>query len=216
MLTTSRLSTSTIAENKEDWMTTERAIENRGQIYTLMSKIMADLEPIGKDSKNIQQGYTFRGIDAIYSAFHKVLADNGVFFTPHVSKIEREERPGREGGILAFVTVTVAYTFYAPDGSSIDCSVAGEGMDSGDKATKKAMTAAVKTLLEEVFCIETGEDADSERDDPAPQARQPLKICPECGAQAVIQNQFGPGFYCRACRTKLPTLSDAVREEVRI
>jgi hypothetical protein len=166
------------------------------QIYALMSKVMADIEPIAKDSKNTSQGYKYRGIDAIYSAFHKVLSDNGVFYAPKVERVEREERSGREGGVLAFVTVTVGYSFYAADGSSVSCSVVGEGMDSGDKATKKAMTAAVKTLLEQVFCIETGEEVDSERDDPRPEAPVQAVGCSDCGVVAVIPNKYGAGYYC--------------------
>jgi hypothetical protein len=176
------------------------------QIYALMSKIMADLEPIAKDGTNTIQRYNYRSIDAILGALHKVLADNGVFFAPGIQNIQREERPGREGGVLAFVTVTVQYHFYAADGSNVFCSTVGEGMDSGDKATKKAMTSAVKTMLEQVFCIETGEGMDNEIEDPQPALKKPsdLKTCPRCGAVAVMPSMYpGARYYCKACKAKL-------------
>ena len=40
----------------------------------------------------------------------------------------------------------------------------GEGMDSGDKATNKAMSAAQKYAFFQVFCIPTEEPKDSELD----------------------------------------------------
>jgi hypothetical protein len=48
------------------------------------------------------------------------------------------------------------------DGSSHVISTIGEAMDSGDKATNKAMSAAYKYALMQAFCIPTEGDNDSE------------------------------------------------------
>ena len=58
---------------------------------------------------------------------------------------------------MGHVTVVVAYTFTAPDGSSIVTSAAGEAMDSGDKATPKAMSVAYRTALLQALCLPTDE-----------------------------------------------------------
>ena len=73
---------------------------------------------------------------------------------------KREERQTNRGGNLIYSVCTVRYTFYAKDGSSVQCVVVGEGMDSGDKATNKAMSIAFKYACFQVFCIPTEEMKD--------------------------------------------------------
>jgi len=133
-------------------------------IYTLIPKIMNDISPIGKDSKNTGQGYSFRGIDAVYNELHSILAKYGVFTAPEAVSIERSNHTSAKGSVLFYSVVTMKYTFYAPDGSSITTSVVGEGMDSGDKATNKAMAVAHKYALLQVFCIPTDDPKDPEID----------------------------------------------------
>jgi hypothetical protein len=52
----------------------------------------------------------------------------------------------------------------AEDGSRHTISVVGEAMDSGDKATNKAMSAAFKYACMEVFCIPTEGTPDADQD----------------------------------------------------
>ena len=64
------------------------------------------------------------------------------------------ERATKTGGVLFGVAVLVEYDFVsARDGSKHTASMYGEAMDSGDKATNKAMSAAYKYVCMEVFCI---------------------------------------------------------------
>jgi hypothetical protein len=200
--------------DKEKTMTTESK-----QIYALMSKVMAHVQPISKDGSNINQGYAFRSINAIYSGVRKALVEAGVVYRPVLRKKEHSERPrlddkGKEIGVWVSVDVEVEYIFSAPDGSEVSACVPGEGMDTGDKATKKAMTSAVKTMLEQVFNIETGEASDSEHETPEPTRKAPKKLCPQCGAVSVIPNQYGSGYYCLSCRCKMEAIDKTNRQEV--
>ena len=45
------------------------------------------------------------------------------------------------------------FTFYATDGSNVSTQARGEGMDSGDKASNKAMAVAHKYALTQTFTI---------------------------------------------------------------
>lgn len=54
------------------------------------------------------------------------------------------------------------------DGSYVDAVTIGEGMDSGDKATNKAMAVAFKYACFQVFCIPTVEMNDPDGDTPDP------------------------------------------------
>ena len=133
-------------------------------IFQSITKIMEEVPAIGKSKKNIQQGFMFRGIDDVMNAFQPLLAKYKVFIVPQVLEQIREERQTLKGGTLLYSICKVKYTFYAEDGSFVDAIVVGEGMDSGDKATNKAMAIAMKYAMFQVFCIPTEEmkDPDSE------------------------------------------------------
>jgi hypothetical protein len=62
--------------------------------------------------------------------------------------------------------VVMAYTFSDVDsGEEIVAKVAGQGLDSGDKAPYKAMTGALKYALLQSFLLATGDDPEDERVD---------------------------------------------------
>lgn len=130
------------------------------EIYKAMSAIMADMDAIGKDQRNQQQGFNYRGIDQVYNVLHPLLAKHKVFTTPEVLEKQRDERVNAKGTVLAFVTLRIRYTFWCHDGSSVSCVVEGEGMDSGDKASNKAMAVAHKYALLQTFCIPTEDMVD--------------------------------------------------------
>lgn len=129
-------------------------------IYTSISKIMAEVGHIGKDRNNQQQGFKYRGIDDAYNALNPLLAKHGVFTVPEVLDKTREERTNAKGTTLAFTCLRMKYTFFASDGSYVSAIVEGEGMDSGDKSSNKAMAVAHKYALLQVFCIPTEEQKD--------------------------------------------------------
>ena len=125
---------------------------------------MADIKSIGKNSRNKQQGYDFRGIDDTYNEMKAPLARHKVFSVPTVLSERSEERRSKNDGVLIYRILNIKYTFYAEDGSFIEAVVIGEAMDSGDKAGNKAMSAAHKYALLQVFCAPTDEPKDSEND----------------------------------------------------
>lgn len=134
------------------------------EIYQAIIGVMADIGAIGKDKKNAQQGFKYRGVDDVMNALQPVMVQHGLFVVPEIIDQRREERQTNRGGNLIYSVCTVRYTFYAKDGSSVQCVVIGEGMDSGDKATNKAMSIAFKYACFQVFCIPTEEmkDPDAE------------------------------------------------------
>lgn len=152
-------------------MSGAQRIKSMSQIFKAMSAVMADMEAIGKDARNQQQGFNYRGIDQVYNALHPLLAKHKIFTTPEVLQKDRSERVNNKGTVLAFVSLRIKYTFWCEDGSSVSCVVEGEGMDSGDKASNKAMAIGHKYALLQTFCIPTEDmvDPDSEVHEIAPQ-----------------------------------------------
>jgi hypothetical protein len=140
-------------------------------IYQKLIKVLQEVEAIGKNKKNQLQGYSFRGIDDMYNALHPLFSKHGIFITSEVVGGEREERTSAKGGLLLYSVVDVKFTFYAEDGSSVSSTIKGEAMDSGDKATNKAISAALKYALMQMFLIPTESVPDADMESPQPTAK---------------------------------------------
>ena len=134
------------------------------QIHELIGTAMKKIGAIGKDSVNEQQKFKYRGIDAVYNALNPVMAELGMFICPEIIDQKREERVTKNGAVLTYTLLTIKYTVYAPDGSSIELTVVGEGMDSGDKSSNKAMSVAMKYAMFQLFFIPTEELKDPDAD----------------------------------------------------
>ena len=157
-------------------------------IYESIAAVMGEIGAVGKKSKNQSQGFMFRGIDAVMNAINPALVKNKVFIVPEILEQTREERTSSKGGTLIYSVCKIKYTFFAEDGSSVSAVVIGEGMDSGDKATNKAMSIAFKYACFQVFCIPTEEMADpdaechevkAKNEQKAPEEQKVLKATPK-------------------------------------
>ena len=151
-------------------------------IYKAVSKAMAEIGAIGKDKRNQQQGFQYRGIDDVMNALYPVLISNGLFLTPEVLEHHREERQTQRGGNLIYSVMKIRYTLYAEDGSNVSAVVIGEGMDSADKSSNKAMSVAMKYAMFQLFCIPTEEMIDPDAESPEPSVPTPDYQCADCGA----------------------------------
>ena len=136
-------------------------------IYESITKLIVDCPAIAKNSRNTQgNGYMYRGVDAVMNVFQPLLAKYKIFVVPQVLESVREERTTTKGANLIYSVLKVKYTFYAEDGSYVEAVVQGEGMDSGDKASNKAMSVAFKYAMFQVFCIPTDEMKDPDAETP--------------------------------------------------
>lgn len=129
-------------------------------IFESINVAMNEIGAVGKDSKNTTQGFMFRGIDAVMNAINPAIRKAKIFISPEVLEQTREERTNAKGTTLIYSIIKVRYTFFAEDGTSVSAVVIGEGMDTGDKATNKAMSIAFKYACFQVFCIPTEEMVD--------------------------------------------------------
>ena len=135
------------------------------KVYQAIAAVAATMSEhgIAKARKNQAQGYSFRGIDDVYNALGPVLARNGLVVLPRTLSRECVERQTNKGSPLFYVTVEVEFDFVsAEDGSKHTVKTYGEAMDSADKATNKAMSAAYKYAAMQAFCIPTEGDNDAD------------------------------------------------------
>jgi len=129
-------------------------------IYQSITKAMSEIEPIAKAQKNTMQGFMFRGIDAIMNELQPVFIRNKIFIVPEVIDMKREDKVTAKGGSLVYAVLTIKFNFIAEDGSSVSAIVIGEAMDSGDKASNKALSVGFKYACLQVFCIPTEDTKD--------------------------------------------------------
>ncbi|MDY0301422.1 MAG: ERF family protein [Trichlorobacter sp.] len=134
-------------------------------VYKNIAAVQGELakEGIAKDRNNQQQGYKFRGIDDVYNALAPVLSKHGLCILPRIISREMVERIAKNGNALFCVTVEAEFDFVSTeDGSKHTVRTFGEAMDSADKATNKAMSAAYKYAAFQSFCIPTEGDNDAD------------------------------------------------------
>lgn len=136
------------------------------EVYAAINAVQSEMAQVGisKDKKNVQQGYNFRGIDDVYGALAPMLAKHKLCIIPYVLSRNVVERQTKTGGVLFYTTVECEFHFIsAVDGSKHIAKTFGEAMDSGDKSTNKAMSAAYKYAAFQTFCIPVDVvDADAE------------------------------------------------------
>jgi len=136
------------------------------KVYKAINSVQTALSKIGisKDRTNSQgSGYKFRGIDDVYNALSPLLAEHGLCILPRMLSREIVERMSKSGSALFYVTVEAEFDFVsAEDGSKHTIKTFGEAMDSGDKATNKAMSAAYKYAAFQAFAIPTEGDNDAD------------------------------------------------------
>lgn len=133
-------------------------------VVQALAAVMADVQSVAKRERNEQQGFSFRGIDAVVNAVGPALRTHGVVVVPLVEHIDASTvEVGQRRTLMGHVRVTVRYRWYGPDGDHIDSVVIGEAMDSGDKAGAKAMSVAFRTAMLQALALPTDEpDSDTQ------------------------------------------------------
>lgn len=149
-------------------------------VYAAINAVMAAIGKTGisKDRKNAQQGYNFRGIDDVYNELNGLLSTHKLLMLPTLVSSEQVERVTKTGGALFYTRIIVQFKLISvQDGSSEVVTVAGEAMDSADKSSNKAQSAAYKYAAMQVFCIPTegDNDADASHHEIEPRAKQGSK-----------------------------------------
>jgi hypothetical protein len=152
------------------------------------------LAQYAKQSSTAIRTSTFRGIDAVINAVSPAFRKHGVFCTPTVISSEYESvQVGQNRTVMGHARVMVVYTFHASDGTSVQATVSAESMDSGDKATAKAMSVAYRTALLQTLCLPTDEsdpDADTfERSPESAPARKEEAVRVQRATQSPAQRE---------------------------
>jgi hypothetical protein len=149
-------------------------------VHVAWARVMADVQAVGKTGHNKAQDYNFRGVDAVVNAVGPALRTHGVVVMPSLRSIEhRDVEVGKNRTLMTSVRVEVVYVIFGPCGDYLDHpdvdfgKVAAEAMDSGDKATSKAMSVAYRTWLIQALALPTHQPDPDEQTYERSAAREP-------------------------------------------
>ena len=175
-------------------------------IYKKMANVYSKIEAIGKTQENKEQRFKFRGIDDVYNALHKTMAEEGIFITPEVVETTRTQIQSKSGTNGWHTISKIMFTFWAEDGSRICAVTEGEAIDYGDKSTSKSQSMAIKYALLQTFMIPTEDTEDGD------------KTSPEAGKHtpAVLKNPQGEIELPKGDHVKIMQELDKVQNEKQL
>lgn len=135
--------------------------ETTRNIYQRMSEVQRAIGYVQKESKKVNNQYTFVSHDAVVGALRGPMIDNGIVYTVDVLDHTRDGNT---------TSATVAVTFINVDSPDDRFTVRGfgEGVDQQDKGPGKSISYAVKYILLKAFALETGDDPERDSIDAQP------------------------------------------------
>jgi hypothetical protein len=174
-------------------------------IYAALAKCLAEIgeHGIGKNKRNSDQGFNFRGIDDVYNYMNPIFAKHGVVPVPRYFERVVDKRLTAKGKDMYNVTVRGTVTFYAADGSHVIAEAFGESQDTADKATNKSMSAAYKYACFQVLCIPTAETAQDGDNDPKEETVSYLTEEQIAGIRAQMEElKINEQLFCQSIKVE--------------
>lgn len=171
---------------------------DKQNLYQKLVAITDEIGTIEKTGRNSQQGYAFMEQSQIVAELRPLLKKYGVMIVPEVidRRVERYDvtRSNGKQGVDVHVQVDSRFTIINadnPDERIVCAWDGGEAIDSGDKATNKAITASNKYFLIKLFNISDKEDADGDTPAAAPAASRQAPPAPPSVSTFASEKQVG-------------------------
>jgi hypothetical protein len=149
-------------------------------LHRKLAQVMYEAERIPKNGKApaAMGGFPFVQVGDAADVIRKALAEKSVSMIPtNVELLAESEHTTKNGGTMT--TMTVRTTWTLTDGDSGETTVIqslGSGADSGDKASPKAQTNAMKYALLMGFLLSTGDDPEmTDSSDRRPRRAEPVE-----------------------------------------
>lgn len=131
-------------------------------VHQAWSAVMNDVRAIEKGDMNKDQGFRFRGIDAVMDVVGPALRAHGVMIIPDVADVETTSYETKRGTQMVNRMARMNFRVYGPAGDYFDGCTYGEAADAGDKAVTKAQSVALRVFLLQALMVPTGDpDPDS-------------------------------------------------------
>lgn len=131
-------------------------MEDKKNIHQRILAVMAEIDYVKKESKKVNNQYTFVSHDAVTALLHPQFVKHGIVVAPSVTLWQADGNRVIAELQVEFINAD------APD-DRISIMALGYGIDPQDKGPGKAVSYAYKYALLKMFALETGDDP--ERDD---------------------------------------------------
>lgn len=112
-------------------------------------RVRREIRAIGKGELYNQSGtrFNFRGVDTVVNVFGPVTLKHGVHVLPVQTTAVYSDKTAKSGSKMRECAVTVTWQIMGPKGDTLTLQTMGEALDLADKATTKAQSVALRTLL---------------------------------------------------------------------
>jgi hypothetical protein len=137
-------------------------------VFEAWGRVMRDVKSIAKLSDMPSFGgggggrIRFRGINEVYGYVGPALRRHGVMVVPFRTETTYRDTKSAKGSVMRECTALVTFRVYGPRGDFFEGQAAGEAQDTGDKATSKAQSIALRVfVLETVFASMNEPDPES-------------------------------------------------------
>lgn len=146
---------------------------------------------VQKTGVNQAQKYKYAGEADLIAALRPVMLEHGITVIPagvHLLSYGGYRLTDANGNQKKTNRIVGVYKFdfTHESGTSVSVEVVGEGVDTGDKASYKAATGALKYALRQTFLIETGDEPEAHD---VPEAKGVAN--PPTSGAVTAQREFG-------------------------
>lgn len=186
------------------------AVIEPGQIYGLITEVKKKAGALGKE-KSQGINFPFRGIDGTINHLAPHLQEVGIITVPRLIEHELIKQEDAKKRIVTTSRVEVEYTFYAPDGSYVQATTAGEAQDYADRATAQSQSVAFRIALLQTFTLPT-QSPEPEVTGQAAQDKQVSAVQQKLEKARVAPVAKDPSARVPAA-TKEPSARDKVRTD---
>ena len=135
--------------------------EDIGELVKALGAVMKEVGYVRGTGENSHQRYNYTSDEDLAAAVQPAMAKHGIALVPvgcDITQTEVKTAKGTALSSLAIQTWRVGHT----SGQWMQVQLPGEGRDSQDKGTAKALTAVRKYTLRLLFCVPTGDDTEKE------------------------------------------------------
>ncbi len=160
----------------------------RVSLVAKLAEVMAEIDHVEKKGRNAFHNYNYVKAADLANAVRQKLAAHSVVMMSDIVEVRNYETKNRKDEIMYGVDLKVKYTFFDGDSdATISFHGYGTALDSGDKASYKAQTGALKYALRNAFLV-PDEKADPEADESVDKsvAEKPVKKDPPLIITATI------------------------------
>lgn len=146
-------------------------------IFEAILGIMQDVDYVQKTkAKEGGVKYAVKSEEAILDKIRPAMVEHGVIMYPTNVTDESYSNYNTTNAVWNRLVAKFTYRFHhVATGTFVDTTLVGEGADTGDKASNKAMTVSKKYALLETFLLITGNDPDEEDSPAVTQKTQEVK-----------------------------------------